>query len=45
MKFIGLDPIQLQILAYVGLAMLLGAAIGRSVRSKISRPACAPTCW
>jgi putative Mg2+ transporter-C (MgtC) family protein len=28
MKFIGLDPIQLQILAYVGLAMLLGAAIG-----------------
>jgi putative Mg2+ transporter-C (MgtC) family protein len=28
MKFIGLDPIQLQILAYVGMAMLLGAAIG-----------------
>ncbi len=28
MQFIGLDPTQLQILAYVGLAMLLGAAIG-----------------
>ena len=28
MKFIGPDPIQLQILAYVGLAMLLGAVIG-----------------
>jgi len=28
MELIGLDQIQLQILAYVGLAMLLGAAIG-----------------
>jgi putative Mg2+ transporter-C (MgtC) family protein len=28
MQFIGLDPIQLNILAYVSLAMLLGAAIG-----------------
>ena len=36
MEFIGLDPIQLQILAYVGLAMLLGAVIGfeREVEDK-----------
>jgi hypothetical protein len=44
MRFIELYQIQFQILACVGLAMLLGAAIGLEREIEDKPPACALTC-